>query len=67
MLRSLVVLLTVGLVGMAVAGIVFSLVVPLAALAIKILLVLLVGYLILRLLRPDVADEIRDRMRGNSA
>lgn len=63
MIRSLLVLLTVGVVGVAALGIVTSLVVPLAALAIKILVVLLVGYLILRLVRPDVADDLRDRMR----
>jgi hypothetical protein len=68
MLRSLLVLLTVGLVGMAVTGFVFSLLMPLAALAVKIGVVLLVGYLILRLVKPDMADSLRDKVthRGES-
>ncbi|MFQ5677843.1 MAG: hypothetical protein ACE5HP_00100 [Gemmatimonadota bacterium] len=63
MVRSLLILLAVGVAGMAAVGIVFSLVIPLAALAIKILLVALVGYLILRLVRPDVADRIKSKMQ----
>ncbi len=68
MLRSLLVLLTVGLVGMAVTGFIFSLLMPLAALAVKIGVILLVGYLILRLVKPDMADSLRDKVtnRGGS-
>jgi hypothetical protein len=62
MLRSLLVLLTVGLVGMAVTGFVFSMLLPLAALAVKIGVILLVGYLILRLIKPDMADSLRDKV-----
>lgn len=65
MIRALLVLFAVGIAGVAAAGLVFSLFVPLAALALKILLVLGVGYLILRLLRPDVADDLRSRMKGS--
>lgn len=63
MLRGLLVLFAVGIAGLATAGIVFSVLIPLAALALKILVVVLVGYLILRLLRPDVADSIKSRMK----
>ena len=63
MIKGLLVLFAVGVAGLAAAGLVFSVVVPLAALAIKILLVLLVGYLILRLVRPDVADDVKERMK----
>jgi hypothetical protein len=66
MLRSLLVLLTVGLVGMAVTGFIFSLLMPLAALAVKIGVILLVGYLILRLVKPDMADSLRDKMTSRS-
>ncbi len=64
MIRSLLVLMAVGVVGMAVLGVVFSLVFPLAALALKVFLVLLVGYFILRLVRPDLAEDIRTRLGG---
>ena len=67
MIRSLFTLLAVGLVGIATLGIVFSLVLPLAGLALKILLVLAVGYLVLRLVRPDLADDVKNRMRGNGS
>lgn len=65
MLRALFTLLIVGVAGVAALGIVFSFVVPLAMLAVKVLLVLLLGYVILRLVRPDVADDLRGRMRGD--
>lgn len=65
MIRGLLVLFAVGIAGLAAVGIVFSMVVPLAALALKILLILLVGYLVLRLVRPDVADDIKSRMKGS--
>lgn len=65
MIRALFLLVVAGLVGMMVLGVVFSLVLPLAGVAIKLLLVLLVGYLILRLVRPDLADDIRTRLRGD--
>lgn len=64
MLRALFTLLIVGVAGVAAMGMVFAFVVPLAVLAVKVLLVLLLGYVILRLVRPDVADDLRGRMRG---
>lgn len=67
MIRSLLVLLGVGVVGIAALGIFFSVLVPLTALAIKVILLLAVGYLILRLVRPDLADDIRDRARGTGS
>lgn len=65
MVRALFVLLAVALAGMVAVGLIFSMVIPLAALAIKILFVLLVGYLILRLIRPDLADDVKSRLRGS--
>lgn len=64
MIRGILVLFAVGIAGLAAAGIVFSMVLPLAALALKILFILLLGYLVLRLVRPDVADDIKSRMKG---
>lgn len=65
MLRALFVLLAVGLTGMVAVGLLFSMVIPLAGLAIKIVFVLLLGYLILRLIRPDLADDVKSRLRGS--
>ena len=67
MLRSLFALLTVGLVGMAVAGVVFSLLVPLLVVAVKVALFLGIGYLILRVLKPEMADNLRDKFTNKSA
>lgn len=64
MIRSLLILLAVGLVGMAVIGVVFSMLVPLLVLAAKVGLVLVVGYFVLRLVRPDLADECKRKLEG---
>jgi len=63
MIRSLLVLLVVGVLGLAVLGILFSVMVPLAILAIKVAVVLLLGYFILRLVRPDLAEKYRSRLQ----
>ncbi len=65
MIKGLLVLFAVGIAGLAAVGLVFSFVVPLAALALKILFILLIGYLVLRLVRPDVADDLKSRMKGS--
>lgn len=64
MIRSLLILLAVGLVGLAVVGVVFSMLVPLLVLALKVGLVLVVGYLVLRLIRPDLAEECKRKLEG---
>lgn len=64
MIRSLLILLAVGLIGMAVVGVVFSMLVPLLMLALKVGLVLVVGYLLLRLIRPDLAEECKRKLEG---
>ena len=64
MIRSLLILLAVGLIGLAVVGVVFSMLVPLLMLALKVGLVLVVGYFILRLIRPDLADECKRKLEG---
>lgn len=66
MIRSLLILLAVGLVGLAVIGVVFSMLVPLLMLALKVGLVLVVGYLVLRLVRPDLADEVKRKLEGRT-
>jgi len=64
MIRSVLVLLLVGVLGLAVLGVLFSVLVPLAVLAIKVALVLLLGYFILRLVRPDLAEKYRSRLQN---
>lgn len=67
MFRSLLVLLTVGFVGLAVSGIVFGLLLPLIMVALKILFFVLIGYLILRLVKPDLADNLKNCCAGKSS
>lgn len=62
MIRSLLLLLVVGFVAMGALGIVFSFLLPLMILAAKAALVLLIGYFLLRLVRPDLAEECRARV-----
>lgn len=64
MLKTLLVLFTAGLVGMAVVSLALAVAVPLLTLVLKVLLVLAVGYLVLRLVRPDLADDLRRRARN---
>ena len=59
MFRSIFVLLTVGFVGVAVSGIVFGLLFPLVMVALKIAFFVLIGYLILRIVKPEMADNLK--------
>ena len=52
MIRAIVTLLVLGFVGMAVLSLLFGLLMPLLALALKVGLVLVVGYLLLRVVSP---------------
>lgn len=56
-------LLVVGFVGMVVLSMLFGLVVPLLALALKVGLVLLVGYFILRVVSPAKAEKVKEKLR----
>jgi hypothetical protein len=64
MIRALLVLMTVGVVGVAVTGVVFSLVLPLVLLAIKIAFFCAIAYVILRMVKPDLADDLKERCCG---
>lgn len=64
MIRALLTLLFVGFMGFVALGIVTSLAAPLLVLAVKIAVVLFVGYLILKLVNPKKADEIRSNLGG---
>jgi hypothetical protein len=64
MIRSLLVLFAVGVGGVFALGLVTALIGPLLALAIKIAFILFIGYLILRLIRPEKAEEMRNRFKS---
>lgn len=63
MIRAIVTLLVLGFVGMSVLGLLFGLLAPLLGLALKVALVLLIGYLILRIVSPEKANEVREKLR----
>lgn len=63
MLRAIATLLIMGLLGMFVLGLLFSVLMPLLMIAVKVAVVLVIGYLLLRLFRPADADRIRDKLR----
>ena len=65
MIRSLLVLFAVGVGGVFALGLVTALIGPLLGLAIKIAFVLFIGYLILRLVRPEKAEEMRERFKSS--
>jgi fatty acid desaturase len=63
MLRAIVTLLALGLVGMTVLSLLFGILMPLLVLAIKVALVLVVGYFVLRLVSPGDAEKVREKLR----
>ena len=64
MLRAIVTLLVLGLVGMTVLSLLFGVLMPLLVIAVKVALVLGVGYFILRLVSPSDAAKVRDKLNG---
>jgi hypothetical protein len=64
MLRAIVTLLVLGLVGMTVLSLLFGVLMPLLVIAVKVALVLVVGYFILRLVSPTDAEKVRDKLNG---
>jgi len=63
MIRAIVTLLILGFVGMAVLSLLFGLLIPLLAIALKVALVLLIGYFVLRLVSPKDAERVREKLR----
>lgn len=63
MIRAIMTLLVLGFVGMVVLSLVFGLLVPLLAIALKVGLVLLVGYFVLRIVSPKDAEKVREKLR----
>lgn len=63
MIRAIVTLLVLGFVGMAILSLLFGMLLPLLAIALKVGLVLLVGYLVLRVVSPKDAEKVREKLR----
>lgn len=64
MIRAIVTLLVLGLVGMTVLSLLFGVMMPLLMIAIKVALVLAVGYFILRLVSPSDAEKVREKLNS---
>jgi len=64
MIRAFLVLMTVGVVGFAVTGVVFSLVLPLVFLALKVAFFCMIVYMVLRMVNPDMAQDLKERCCG---
>lgn len=63
MARAIGFLLVMGLLGMFVLSLLFTVLMPLLEMAIKFAVVLVVGYFILRWISPGDAERIRDKFR----
>lgn len=66
MIRAILTLLVMGLLGMFVLCLLFSVLMPLLMLALKVAAVLVVGYLLLRLVSPRDAERLRDKLRNET-
>ena len=64
MARAIVTLLVLGLVGMTVLSLLFGVLMPLLLIALKVSLMLVVGYGILRLVSPSDAEKVRDKLNS---
>lgn len=63
MIRALLTLAVVGFVGVIAISLIFALLTPLVLWAVKIAVMLLIGYFILKLISPKTADEVRSKIR----
>ncbi|MFQ5530754.1 MAG: hypothetical protein ACE5FP_10475 [Gemmatimonadota bacterium] len=66
MARAIGSLLVMGLLGMFVLSLLFSVLMPLMVIAMKVAIVLVIGYLILRVVSPGDADRIREKFKKAS-
>ncbi len=63
MIRALITLAVIGFAGVIAISLIFSLLTPLVLWAVKIAVMLLVGYFILKLISPKTADDVRSKIR----
>ena len=66
MMKAIGSLLVMGLLGMFVLSLLFSVLMPLLVIAVKFAVVLVVGYLILKKVSPGDAERIRDKFKKAS-
>ena len=67
MFRAAVVLVAAGAVGLWVTGILFSVVLPLVWMAVKVAFFVAVFYLIVRMINPDFANKMKEKCCGGAA
>jgi len=61
MIRAFFVLMTAGVVGVAVTSVVFSFVLPLVFVALKVAFFCTIVYLVVRMVNPDMAQNLKER------
>ena len=66
MMKAIGSLLVMGLLGMFVLSLLFSVLMPLLVIAVKFAVVLLVGYFILKRVSPGDAERIREKFKKAS-
>ncbi|MEN8145586.1 MAG: hypothetical protein ABFS14_11610 [Gemmatimonadota bacterium] len=63
MFKSILYLLVLGFVGMMVLSVLFGVLAPLIGFAIKLAIIMVVGYFLLRIFSPKKANEVREKLR----
>lgn len=67
MFRAAVVLVAAGAVGLWVTGILFSLVLPLVWMAVKVAIFVAIFYLVVRMINPEFANKMKEKCCGGGA
>ena len=67
MVRAILVVITACAVGFAVTGVVFSVVLPLVLMAVKVAFFIGIAYLIIRLVNPEFADKLKEKCCGTKS
>jgi len=67
MFRAAVVLVAAGAVGLWVTGLLFSLVLPLVWMAVKVAIFVAIFYLVVRMINPEFANKMKEKCCGSAA
>lgn len=67
MFRAAAVLVAAGAVGLWVTGILFSVLLPLVWMAVKVAFFVAIFYLIVRMINPDFANKMKEKCCGGAA
>ncbi|WP_420447894.1 hypothetical protein [Candidatus Palauibacter sp.] len=67
MFRAAAVLVAAGAVGLWVTGILFSVLLPLVWMAVKVAFFIAIFYLIVRMINPDFANKVKEKCCGGAA